>query len=149
MAAVTASRQIGSSGDEVAARVAERLGWCYFDKSVMVMVARERGLSEAEVVDFSEDCYRDRTFVDLLLGRTTPVGNATVWDTNARGDEVAAANVLLNQESAVIAVSGTIRCLAERGSVVVVGRGGQAVLRGRPSVLHVRVVATRMTACAA
>jgi CMP/dCMP kinase len=141
MTAVTVSRQFGSGGEEVAARVAEHLGWCYFDKSVMVMVARERGLSEAEVVDFSEDCYRGRTIVDALLGRSTPVGKATVWDINARGDEVAVANVLLNQQAAVVAVSGAIRRLAERGSVVVVGRGGQAILRGRPGVLHVRVVA--------
>jgi cytidylate kinase len=38
--------------------------------------------------------------------------------------------------------------LADGGQVVIVGRGGQMVLRGRPNVLHVRVVApleTRVT----
>lgn len=33
----------------------------------------------------------------------------------------------------------TIEQLAERGRIVIVGRGGQAMLAGRPDVLHVRI----------
>jgi cytidylate kinase len=38
-------------------------------------------------------------------------------------------------------VKGTIRGAYKRGNVVIVGRGGQAILQERPDVLHVRIEA--------
>ena len=70
MAVITISRQAGSSGnEEIATRVAELLGYRYFDKRLMAKVAAEVGLSENEVVDFSEENYKVVSF----LVRTTSV----------------------------------------------------------------------------
>jgi cytidylate kinase len=55
MAVITISRQYGSPGNEIAVRVCEILGYHYFDKRLMAQVASEVGLSEQEIVDFSEE----------------------------------------------------------------------------------------------
>ena len=75
MTVITISRVAGSAGDEVARRVCELLDYHYFDKTLMSQVAQEMGISEAEVVDFSEDSYKVRSFVDALLRRPAPVSH--------------------------------------------------------------------------
>jgi len=142
MAVVTISRMFGSDGDEVAHRVCDLLGYRYCDKTLLAQVAQESGISEAEVVDFSEDRYRLRGFIDALLRRSAPVSTATTWTSTARGEELRVAQAL-DEETAVRFVTATIHALHERGRVVIVGRGGQAILRGKPDVLHVRIVAGR------
>ena len=49
MRAVTISREYGSGGGEIATRLAQRLGWQLIDHEVVVQVAHELGVSEAEV----------------------------------------------------------------------------------------------------
>ena len=49
MRAVTISREYGSGGGEIAARLAQRLGWQLVDHEVVVEVANALGVSEAEV----------------------------------------------------------------------------------------------------
>jgi CMP/dCMP kinase len=58
VAVVTISRQYGSGGREVAARLCELLGYRYFDKDLMSEVAHEVGLSPQEIVDFPEDQHQ-------------------------------------------------------------------------------------------
>jgi cytidylate kinase len=142
MAVITISREYGSRGDEIARRVCDLLHYSYFDKTLMDQVAREQGVSEAEAVDFSEDSYRLRGFVDALLGRSAPVATTSVWTSTTHGEE-AKVTTTLDQETAARFVAATVRSLRQRGNVVVVGRGGQAILRGEPGVLHVRIVAGR------
>ena len=142
MAVITISRLVGSGGDEVARRVCELLGYRYFDKALLAQVAQELGVAETEAVDFSEDTYRMRSFVDALLRRSAPVSTATVWTSTATGEATKVATVL-DEETAARFEASAIRSLRERGQVVVVGRGGQAILRGEPNVLHVRIVAGR------
>ena len=55
MAVVTVSRQFGSGGTRIAARVCELLAYRYLDKVLMTQVAAEAGLSGKELVDFSQD----------------------------------------------------------------------------------------------
>ena len=136
---VTISRETGSGGEQIARQVCALLQFTYFDKALMAQVARERGISAAGVLDFSEDGYRVRTIIDALFGRSgTP---------SAGGEQTQPAEAEprllrpVDEEMAVAFVTATIRALKDRGGVVVVGRGGQAVLRGVLGVLHVRVVA--------
>ena len=67
---VTISRQIGSQGDEVAERLAAKLGMQYFDKKLLGDQARKLGISiyEAEACAISEDDYRVKGVIDTILG---------------------------------------------------------------------------------
>ena len=140
MAVITFSRQFGSSGDEIAARVAELLGYSIFDKTMMAKMAAEVGLSELEVVDFSETDYRSQSFLDRLLGRTKNVGEIRTWTEDIQGVR-RPEKTKISEDKAVTLVRGVIVAAYKRGNVVIVGRGGQAILRDSPGVLHVRVEA--------
>lgn len=111
MSAITVSRQVGSRGDELAARVAERLGWRLVGRELINQAAREAGVPVVALAEMDE--------LQLLDIRPS----ARDW------------------RAYQTQVERIIRGLADEGGVVIVGRGGQVVLRERPDVLHVRVVA--------
>ena len=142
MAVVTISRQYGSGGDEIASRVCEELGYRYFDKRLMAHVASEMGLSESEIIDFSEDNYQARSFLERLFGRRRArvVVETGTWTRDATGAR-AVQMEQLDEEWAVRMVKGAIEAAYGQGDVVIVGRGGQAVLQDRPNVLHIRIEA--------
>jgi cytidylate kinase len=140
MAVITVSRQAASGGDEIATRVAEILGYSIFDKTMMAKLAAEMGLTEQEILDFSETSYRSRGFLDRLLVRTKTVGEVRSWTEDAQGvrrPEI----TQISEDKAIALVRGVIVAAYQRGEVVIVGRGGQAILKDRPGVLHVRIEA--------
>jgi cytidylate kinase len=141
MAVITISREFWSGGDEIAEQVRKRLAYRGVDPRLMAQVAREEGIAEAAVADFSEDHYQRRGFLDALLDRSAAVVENLVVTTTPDGEETYDTQVV-NEEMAAEHVAATIRALRARGNVVVVGRGSQAILRDRPDVLHVRVVAS-------
>lgn len=141
MAVITISRQYGSEGDEIAANVCQILGYQSFDKQLMAKVAAEVGLTEGEVVDFTEDQHRVRGFLDRLLGSSTPIVMQTRnWSEDRFG--VRAQDVKqIDAVDSIPLVQAVIRAAYKHDKVVIVGRGGQAVLRNDPGVLHVRIEA--------
>jgi cytidylate kinase len=141
MAVITISRQYGSEGDEIAASVCQILGYQSFDKQLMTKVAAEVGLTEGEVVDFTEDQHRVRGFLDRLLGHPTPIVTQThSWSEDRFG--VRAQDVKqIEAADSIPLVQAVIRAAYKHDNVVIVGRGGQAVLRKDPGVLHVRIEA--------
>jgi cytidylate kinase len=171
MAVITISRQYGSEGNEIATRVCKILGYQYFDKALMAQVASEMGLSEADIVDFSEDDYQVRGFLDRLFGRRSlpTVDHMVAHEQDADQAQAAQESIdaasaryvaymaqsqeallmanltveHLNEEWCVQMIQNIVRGAYERGNVVIVGRGGQAILRDMPGVLHVRVEAPR------
>ena len=110
MAVITISREVGSGGDQIARRLCELLGYRYFDKTLMAQVAKEQGVSDTEVVDFSEDSYRVRGFIDALLRRSTRVATATTVGTTTRGERTKLVHHV-DEEMAASFVRTTIRAL--------------------------------------
>ena len=140
MPVITISREYGSGGKSVAKRVCEMLGYTYFDKNMMAHVATEVGLSADEVVDFSEDTYKMRNFMDRLFDRRR-IG-ADAWDASA--DAARSLQVeILNEGQCIHLVKETVLGAYKHDNVVIVGRGGQAILKEQPGVLHVRLNAPR------
>ena len=111
MSAITLSRQMGSRGDELALRVAEHLGWRRVCRDLINQAARSAGVPQVALAEIDE------------LGFLGLRPSAREW------------KAYRSQ------VERIIRELADAGDVVIVGRGSQVVLRGRPDVLHVRVIA--------
>jgi cytidylate kinase len=134
MTVITISRQFGSHGDTVAQLLCDRLGYRYFDKNLMLGLAAAKGMALETVVDLSDEKHRVRSLVERLFENyPAPMADPNAW---AAGAEASA------QEQAQAAqVKQLIRASYAQGNVVVVGRGGQVVLRDLPDVLHVRVMA--------
>jgi peroxiredoxin/cytidylate kinase len=132
---ITISRQTGSGGDEIALNVSKILGYAYFDKSLMVSEAKSLGVAEEDIADFSEDSYKVKGFADKILLRKKPVTISLALKDNALIRKT------LNEEECLLAIQTVINSLASRGKTVIVGRGGQAILKHKTGVLHVRIVA--------
>ena len=137
MPVITISRHFGSGGIEIARRLCDILGYSYFDKNLMVRVAAEVGISEKEVVDLSVDTYKMRGFLEKLFGRRRSSSWAPTTATGSGRLRVES----LDEAASINLVKDTIIAAFERDNVVIVGRGGQAVLRDKPGVLHVRITA--------
>jgi CMP/dCMP kinase len=145
VAVITISRQVGSGGLDVANRLCEVLGYTFFDKRLMAEVASDVGLSNADVLDFSEDDYKVKGFFERLFGR----GSWRPTPGEAAPREAAQASHLtieqLDEPRLVAFVRSTILAVYHRGNAVIIGRGGQAILRDMPDVLHVRLEAPEGT----
>jgi cytidylate kinase len=93
------------------------------------------------VVDFSEERYPVRSFIDKMLrAGTRTVARVSSWQEDNTGEKTltlreldAAACAKLVQTSVLVAY--------QAGNIVIVGRGGQAILRDKPGALHIRVIA--------
>ncbi len=137
MPVITISRQYGSGGDAIGKHVCEALGYSYFDKNLMARVATETGISESDIVDMPEHAYKLRGFFDKLLGRRRSAAEA--WK-EATGKEILPLEAL-DEARSVNLIKNTVLEAHKHDNVVIVGRGGQAILREQPGVLHVRIIA--------
>ncbi len=139
MAVITISREYGSRGNEVARLVCDRLGYRYFDKDLMAQVGAQMGLAPDKIADLPEDeqQHHARSHVERLFA-TIPTlsGDLAGWGFAARVEVEEQM-----ERMSIQTVESLIRAAHEQDKVVVVGRGGQVVLRDMPDVLHVRVIA--------
>ncbi len=111
MAVITISRQLGSFGDQIAKNVAEKLNYKYADKLKIGEALAVHGLPAREVEKYDEK-------------------KPAFW------------NFFLDQQKKFRhLIQAVIYDLAEKGNVVIVGRGGQVLLKDLPGTLHVRIVA--------
>jgi cytidylate kinase len=111
MAVVTISSEIGSGAPEIGRAVARRLSYRFIDREVITEAAHRYGLLEEKLADLDE---RKPSLFQRL--------------------DVETRRYLLGTQAAVYE-------FAEANDVVLMGRGGQWLLRGIPHVLRVRVTA--------
>ncbi len=130
MRAVTVSREYGSGGGEVAARLAERLGWRLVDHEVVTQIAQRLGVEEEDAAAHDEHA---ESWVVQFLSTMQSVGPMVALPSNLTfpPDEAAYTRALRD------VVHGAVLA----GQVVIIGRGSQIILRGRRDTLHVRIVA--------
>jgi len=140
MAVITISRQFGSGGDEIVDRVCELTGYRRFDKQLIAQAAKEASLSEQEIIDFSEEDYKAKTFIDRLLGRSKPAASVRVWKEHMDGSRYTE-EMPVDEEHALSMVQKAILAAYHHGDWIIVGRGGQMLLKDFPDVLNLRIEA--------
>jgi cytidylate kinase len=140
MPIVTISREFGSGADEVAGRLCEVLGYHAFGKHLIIQAAKDTTLPMLNAIDYSEDNHEVQTFLDWLLGRTASPVQKIAWAENPSiSTRPEQADV---HDAAVLSlVKQAMKAAARTGNIVVIGRGGQVLLKDTPGVLHVRIEA--------
>jgi len=111
MAIITISRQIGSLGDEIARSTAGALGYRYIEKNEISEALSKLGFSVSDV-----DRYDEK--------------KPSVWQT-----------LSIQKRLFALLIRAAVYELAANENVVIVGRGGQVILKDIPEVIHVRVIA--------
>ena len=130
MRAITISREYGSGGGEIAARLAKRLGWQLIDQEVVARVAHDLGVSEVEAEAHDEHAQGlvSRLLTNIHLYEPAALAAAPI-------------PVMTDTDAYAEALRRVVEAAAATGHVVIVGRGGQVLLAKQRAVLHVRVIA--------
>ena len=111
MAIVTISHQMGAGGTEIGTALAQRMGYHYVDHELLEDAVRRYGVAEEKL------SHLDETKPSLFER----------FDTETR--------------HYITVLQTTLLEFAEADDVVLMGRGGQWLLRGIPHVLRVRIIA--------
>ncbi|NWF53387.1 MAG: cytidylate kinase family protein [Syntrophaceae bacterium] len=111
MAVITVSRQMGSLGTEIAQKVAEVLQYDFVDKEKMAEALATYGLPEPDLDKFDEK-------------------KPPVWD-----------SLQVQRRKFLHFLQAVIYDYARKGNVIIVGRGGQVLLKDLPGAFHLRFVA--------
>jgi cytidylate kinase len=140
MRAVTVSREYGSGGGEIAARLARRLGWQLIDHAVIEQAARELNVHETEVEKHDEEYVESR--LSRILNRIQNFVSAP----SIAGPSVAPLGFASPAPAAEAPayqdiIRDIVTAAVNTGHVVIIGRGGQVLFAGWRDVLHIRVVA--------
>jgi cytidylate kinase len=130
MRAVTISREYGSGGGEIAARLAWRLRWQLVDHALVERVASEFGTSQEEAETHDEHV---QGMVSQALNSLLYLYPAAMASTPPEA--------FLSDEEYCDAFNRIVRAAAARGHVVIVGRASQVILAELRDALHVRVIA--------
>jgi len=161
MAIITLSRQLGSGGDEIAARVADSLGLRLVDAETISRAAQKAGVPERALAELEHEGARGLATQVLKALRTMPsLPTAPTVAPSVSGETVEASRELsgltfplpslfsptvpplsASLETHEHMVGLVIRGLAREGNVLIVGRGGQVLLKKHACTVHVQIVA--------
>jgi cytidylate kinase len=125
---VTIAREAGSGGRSVAQALARRLQYHLVDRELIAALARETGVSYCLAAERDEtvESWFERLTVPADFG---PMGAEPLGPTDLAVPPIHETTQKL------------IRSYADQGNVVILGRGGSAVLAGRRDALHVFIYA--------
>lgn len=114
---VTIGREYGSGGYEVGKKLAEALGWKFYDRELIAQIAEKTMVSEEFVEKADEVSARRNIFLE-----TFPIF------VNDAGD----------QETYIFNEQGKFICeLAEKGNCVIIGRRADYYLRDNEDAFHI------------
>ena len=131
MSVITISRELGSEGDKIADVLCESLGYCRVGKDMLMQIAEEAGV-DVEAIQAMEVGFVKRA--RLVSGEMTSLYRKQASAFEKRG--------VLDDQTYAKVVRETMQDYARQGDALIVGRGGQMILRDFPGVLHVRLFAT-------
>ena len=130
MAVITISRQFGAGGRTLGEMVAKGLGYSFADSEIIQMVAKKAKVSTHWVESVEKEAGgKLLKFIDRMV--SNKLIDMVLDEKRGRIDEeifVDMLNKIINQ-------------LADEGNAVILGRGGQYILRDREDAFHVLLIA--------
>jgi cytidylate kinase len=128
MAVITISEEFGTESEKVAIQVAQKLGYEYIGKKLIAEIARELHISESEAEVFRKASQsRILRFVDRF---TCSIVQKVVDREHG----------CLDDKNYYETTKKLVEKAYEAGDAIILGWGGQCILRGKPNTLHVRLV---------
>lgn len=128
MAVITISKEFGTDAGQVAAIAAQKLGYEHIGKTLTAEIAKELNLSEAEVETFKQT---SQSRIIRLMDRYTCTLVQKVVDRE---------HGCLDDANYFESTKKLVEKLYDADNVIILGWGGQCILRGKPNTLHVRLI---------
>lgn len=107
---ITISREFGSGGREIGKRLADELGFAYYDREIIRLLASETGMSEQYIDNISEQGIYPYPF---QFAKTFTLFS----------------QVQKEQTELLVAEQKIIKEVAEKGNCIIVGRGADVILK--------------------
>ena len=129
MGVITISRQFGAAGRTLGKTVAQRLNYDFYDELLIQKIAEEANVSEASVQSF-ETHERGTSLTRVISGIVSRSFVERLLDEGGYLDNKVYAeslNKVMNE-------------IADKGDAVLLGRGGQYILKNHPDVHHVLLI---------
>ena len=128
MAVITISKECGTSSEELAAILAKKLGYEYIGKTLVAKIAKELNISASDVELFRKDSEsRLLRFIDRFTCTTVQ----KVVDREYG---------CLDDKNYFNTTKKLVEDVYSAGNAIILGWGGQCILRQKPDVLHVRLI---------
>ncbi len=134
MAVITIARQFGAGGKTLGTIVADKLGYTLIDEEIVEMIAMEANVS-AESVDSVAKETGTEGYLSRLVHKLGPFRKGYV------GVSIEKTPGYIDGNLYISLLHKVIPRIANYGNVVIVGRGGQYILAGRPDTYHFLMVA--------
>lgn len=130
MAVITISRQFGAGGRTLGKMIAKRLGYELMDEDIIQKVAEQARVSRESVKGLGKDSGGP------LLGFMNSLVSKSYLERLISADRG-----YIDEDIYVESLTEVITKMANEGSVVIVGRGGQFILKDHPDAFHVLLIA--------
>jgi len=127
MAVITISKEFVTESEKVASLAAQRLGYEYIGKNLIAEIAKELHISESEAEIFRKTSQsRILRFVDRY---TCSIVQKVVDREHG----------CLDDKNYYETTKNLVEKSYDAGDVIILGWGGQCILRNKPNTLHVRL----------
>ena len=107
---ITISREFGSGGKEIAKRLADKLGYAYYDSKIIDLLVKETGMSEEYIENISEKGIYP---IPFQFGKTFTTSLF----------------IQKNQTDILVKQNKILKSIAEKGNAIIVGRGANVILK--------------------
>ena len=107
---ITISREFGSGGKEVAKRLADKLGYAYYDSEILRLLAKETNMSEEYIKNISERGVYPYAF---QFAKSFAMYSA----------------MQNNQTEILVKQAKILKEIAQKGDSIIVGRGADTILK--------------------
>jgi len=132
MSVIAISRQFGAGGKTLGEMVSKKLGYTFVDREIVQMVAKKAKVSTQWVEYIEKEAGgKLMKFMERLVPKK--LIDTVLDDSGGRIDE----------EIFVDLLHTIITQVADEGNAVILGRGGQYVLRDRADACHVLLIANK------
>ncbi len=130
MAILTISRMFGTGANELGQTIAKRLGYTFFNNEVIQMVANQAKVSKDWVATMEKEAGgKFQKFLSTLVPKS-------LMELITNSDYG-----LSDEEIYTDTLSHVVTKIADEGDAVILGRGSQYILKDRPDVYHILLVA--------
>jgi len=127
MAVITISKEFVTESEKVASLAAQRLGYEYIGKNLIAEIAKKLNISESEAEIFRKT---SQSRILRLVDRYTCSIVQKVVDRE---------HGCLDDKNYYETTKNLVEKSYDAGDVIILGWGGQCVLRNKPNTLHVRL----------
>ncbi len=156
MAIITINAEYGSNGIEIAQKLAEELEYIYFDQIIADEIAHLIKTNKLQVKQFEEENHQtifatltkffsldiftlknnlpEEKIKEKLYSKNIDINKVSPYEITYKGIDADVYKKMIYK---------VITSLTKIGDCIIVGRGGNIILRGEPDTYHFRIIASK------